>query len=413
MLNATLTAAERDDLAADARPTVRVLRRAAAARISGRRHRRPELAPYPLTRPMHYTSGTTGQAQGRHHRHLGRGHGPARVRGRGRGLALRPDGPAHGLLADVPHGLHPLRQRHPAGRRLAGHPEPLRRRHRARHPAPAPARPPPSWSRRTCSASCRSPSLGADERFDSLRLLAHAGAPCPDTVKRAVMDRVRPGGVWEFYGSTEAQFTVCAPEDWLEHPGTVGRARPGRRLHIVPVTDADDADAGATTVHRRQPPAPSGATCPTSPASATGATPRPRRPPGTGMPAPSATSAASMRTATSTSPAAATTSSSAGASTSTRPRSRTCWPRSTGIAEVAVFGMPDEQWGQRVCAAYVADPGVPRKTSGRGGPAGRRGRAPGPATSGPSRITPPRELPHTATGKLLRRSVAEHLGLPG
>ena len=84
------------------------------------------------------------------------------------------------------------------------------------------------------------PASHPDERFDSLRLLAHAGAPCPDTVKRAIMERVRPGGVWEFYGSTEAQFSVCPPQDWLEHPGTVGRARPGRRLHIeAPIDDAD------------------------------------------------------------------------------------------------------------------------------------------------------------------------------
>ena len=48
------------------------------------------------------------------------------------------------------------------------------------------------------------PELGADETFDSLRFLAHAGAPCPESVKRATMARVRPGGVWEFYGSTEA-----------------------------------------------------------------------------------------------------------------------------------------------------------------------------------------------------------------
>jgi long-chain acyl-CoA synthetase len=43
------------------------------------------------------------------------------------------------------------------------------------------------------------------------------------------------GTVWEFYGATEGQFTVCPPEEWLEHPGTVGRARPGRRLEV----DAD------------------------------------------------------------------------------------------------------------------------------------------------------------------------------
>ena len=63
------------------------------------------------------------------------------------------------------------------------------------------------------------------------------------------MARTRPGAVWEFYGSTEAQFTVCPPEDWLEHPGTVGRARPGRRLDIVPVSDeADQAAADVADV---------------------------------------------------------------------------------------------------------------------------------------------------------------------
>jgi long-chain acyl-CoA synthetase len=40
--------------------------------------------------------------------------------------------------------------------------------------------------------------------------------------------------VWEFYGSTEGQFTACSPADWLAHPGTVGRARPGRRLATDP-----------------------------------------------------------------------------------------------------------------------------------------------------------------------------------
>ena len=93
------------------------------------------------------------------------------------------------------------------------------------------------------------PGLGADERFDSLRLLAHAGAPCPESVKRATMARVPPGAVWEFYGSTEAQFTVCSPDDWLEHPGSVGRAREGRRVFVEPFDDhahpADDLDASA------------------------------------------------------------------------------------------------------------------------------------------------------------------------
>ena len=62
------------------------------------------------------------------------------------------------------------------------------------------------------------------------RLLAHAGAPCPDDVKRRVVELFPPGSTWEFYGSTEGQFTACRSEEWLERPGTVGRARPGRVL---------------------------------------------------------------------------------------------------------------------------------------------------------------------------------------
>lgn len=64
----------------------------------------------------------------------------------------------------------------------------------------------------------------------SFRLLAHAGAACPQTLKHATMQAFPPGVVWEFYGSTEGQFTACPGEEWLERPGTVGRARPGRRL---------------------------------------------------------------------------------------------------------------------------------------------------------------------------------------
>jgi long-chain acyl-CoA synthetase len=66
------------------------------------------------------------------------------------------------------------------------------------------------------------------------RLVAHAGAPCPDDVKRRLIETFPPGTTWEFYGSTEGQFTACRSEEWLERPGTVGRARPGRRLSTDP-----------------------------------------------------------------------------------------------------------------------------------------------------------------------------------
>ncbi len=67
-----------------------------------------------------------------------------------------------------------------------------------------------------------------------LRLLAHAGAPCPESVKRWLLEHAAPEAVWEFYGSTEGQFTACSAADWEHHPGTVGRARPGRTLSTDP-----------------------------------------------------------------------------------------------------------------------------------------------------------------------------------
>ncbi|GAA4805567.1 acyl-CoA synthetase [Nocardioides caeni] len=66
------------------------------------------------------------------------------------------------------------------------------------------------------------------------RLVAHAGAPCPVDVKRRLIDLFPAGSTWEFYGATEGQFTACRSEEWLERPGTVGRARPGRTMTADP-----------------------------------------------------------------------------------------------------------------------------------------------------------------------------------
>ena len=71
--------------------------------------------------------------------------------------------------------------------------------------------------------------------LSAFRLLAHAGASCPPPVKRRLIELFPPGATWEFYGATEGQFTACRSEEWLERPGTVGRARPGRRIDV----DAD------------------------------------------------------------------------------------------------------------------------------------------------------------------------------
>ncbi len=68
--------------------------------------------------------------------------------------------------------------------------------------------------------------------LSGFRLVAHAGAPCPPAVKRRLVELFPGESTWEFYGATEGQFTACRSEEWLERPGTVGRARPGRSISV-------------------------------------------------------------------------------------------------------------------------------------------------------------------------------------
>jgi long-chain acyl-CoA synthetase len=62
----------------------------------------------------------------------------------------------------------------------------------------------------------------------SLRTVVHAAAPCPVEVKQQMMEWLGPI-VHEYYASTEANgATYVGPEDWLAHPGTVGRSLLGK-----------------------------------------------------------------------------------------------------------------------------------------------------------------------------------------
>ncbi|RLV49511.1 AMP-dependent synthetase [Nocardioides mangrovicus] len=64
------------------------------------------------------------------------------------------------------------------------------------------------------------------------RLVAHAGAACPPSLKQRLVELFPDASTWEFYGSTEGQFTACRSEEWQQRPGTVGRARPGRTISV-------------------------------------------------------------------------------------------------------------------------------------------------------------------------------------
>ena len=63
-------------------------------------------------------------------------------------------------------------------------------------------------------------------RYDlsSLRVVFHLAAPCPEWLKRAWIEWLGAEKVWELYAGTEAQaVTIIRGDEWLEHPGSVGR----------------------------------------------------------------------------------------------------------------------------------------------------------------------------------------------
>ncbi len=71
-------------------------------------------------------------------------------------------------------------------------------------------------------------------RYDlsSLQMVVHAAAPCPVEVKQAFLEWLGPI-VHEFYsGSEGAGFCYVGPEEWLAHPGSVGKSMTGA-IHIL------------------------------------------------------------------------------------------------------------------------------------------------------------------------------------
>ena len=65
---------------------------------------------------------------------------------------------------------------------------------------------------------------GTRSKYDlsSLRFIIHGAAPCPVSVKKALMEWLGPV-VYEYYAATEGGGTFVTPEEWLTKPGTVGK----------------------------------------------------------------------------------------------------------------------------------------------------------------------------------------------
>ncbi|TFV62212.1 AMP-dependent synthetase [Geodermatophilus sp. DF01-2] len=376
VLDPALPAAERAALAEDADPALDAGSDPARL-LSG--DDEAELADVPLARPMHYTSGTTGRRKGVWSGVLAADDARALA---AEEIELWGFGPAdrHLVLSPLHHSA-PLR--FAVSTLLAGGEVLL--------PGPfdAVGAAEVITTERPTTTFCVPTHLqrllahgGVD--WSSFRRLVHAGAPCPEPLKRAVLAALPEGSVWEFYGSTEAQFTVCSPEDWLAHPGSVGRARPGRRLvtdergqlwcavprwarfeywrapektaaarrgDLVTVGDLGRVDGDGTVWldGRREDLVISG-----------GVNVYP----------------AEVEAVLDAHP---------------------------GVVESAVVGVPDEQWGQRVVAAYVgtaAPDDLAAWARERLSPVKR-----------PKSLHPLGELPRTSTGKVRRLDLPEALGL--
>jgi long-chain acyl-CoA synthetase len=79
-------------------------------------------------------------------------------------------------------------------------------------------------------------AVRARYELSSLRWVVHAAAPCPPEVKRGMIEWLGPI-VAEYYGGTETGPVVfCTSEQWLSHPGTVGRPI---EQAVIKVLDAD------------------------------------------------------------------------------------------------------------------------------------------------------------------------------
>ena len=72
------------------------------------------------------------------------------------------------------------------------------------------------------------------QRYDvsSMRWLIHAAAPCPVPIKHAMLDWWGPV-IYEYYAATEGGGTIVTPQEWLAKPGTVGKAWPTSEVMVA------------------------------------------------------------------------------------------------------------------------------------------------------------------------------------
>lgn len=74
--------------------------------------------------------------------------------------------------------------------------------------------------------------IKAASDVSSLEVVVHSAAPCPVDVKWQMIEWWGPV-IWETYGGMEGAATIAKPHRWVEKPGTVGRAVRGMSVDIL------------------------------------------------------------------------------------------------------------------------------------------------------------------------------------
>jgi long-chain acyl-CoA synthetase len=84
--------------------------------------------------------------------------------------------------------------------------------------------------------------------LSSLRHVIHSAAPCPVDVKRRMIEWWG-NVIYEYYAASEGGGTLATPEEWMKHPGTVGRAWPISKVRVARDDGSDCAPREVGTVY--------------------------------------------------------------------------------------------------------------------------------------------------------------------
>jgi long-chain acyl-CoA synthetase len=88
--------------------------------------------------------------------------------------------------------------------------------------------------------------------ISSMRWIIHGAAPCPAHVKQQMMDWFGPT-IYEYYSSTEGGGVFVGPHEWLKKPGTVGKAVPGVEIKLLDIEGNPVPQGGEGLIYVKAP----------------------------------------------------------------------------------------------------------------------------------------------------------------